>query len=568
MKTPYIFMKHITNKAILLFVLVSFFPLFQSCKDVSKKVAKESTERIAKFSTKEVAKEAGERTLQEIGEKSIKEFPWDEVLKALERDNPLLGKGLKKLSRSFREGLALGIQSDHRIYRTVLSTPTLLDDFKVFIKEDPKLSNDLDLFLWFVRSEFKAKEEGGENFLKHMIVNNYDDRLTLIDNLSGNEIANIQDGIVLFTTAFEHNGSHIISSESILRQELRPNSVYKLRDGEGTQYLFNVDELGRINSVKANGVKIDEIFPNIMDIHHDINLGEEGDELLTQLKRVENGESDFVVTFSYKDNSLTPSYIRIENNKNGVTRTISNKATAKLDNAQDAISHSFSTIENDYAILRSSTASAEQKSHAIRNIDIKYREEPLLEQQRYDEMPDDIRQILDRYQRLRYSNTGYNHTPKTGGIWEGERGNSVFYPDRDVRPSNKGYSNMENKTWGQILDENNIVGIKYINGEPDFSPIVKMQTTMDFESEISEAARKQLLSTPVNREQLHEEFYVKLAKENNCTVDEIITFKESNNLVVHESPDCKTLLLLPREIHDNLPHTGGVDMFRTLNGIK
>lgn len=561
-------MKRITNKLILLFILASFFPLFQSCKDVAKKVAKESTERVAKFSSEKVAKEAGERTLQEIGEKSIKEFPWDEVLKALERDNPLLGKGLKKLSRSFRKGLAFGIQSDYRIYRTVLSTPTLLDDFKVFIKEDPKLSNDLDLFLWFVRSEFKAKEEGGENFLKHMIVNNHNGRLTLIDNLSGNEIANIQDGIVLFTTAFEHNGSHIISSESILRQELRPNSVYKLRDGAGTQYLYNVDELGRINSVKANGVKIDEISPNIMDIHHDINLGEEGDELLTQLKRVENGESDFVVTFSYKDNSLTPSYIRIENNKNGVTRTISNKATTKLDNAQDAISHSFSTIENDYAILRSSTASAEQKSHAIRNIDIKYREEPLLEQQRYDEMPDDIRQILDRYQRLRYSNTGYNHTPKTGGIWEGERGNSVFYPDRDVRPSNKGYSNMENKTWGQILDENNIVGIKYINGEPDFSPIVKMQTTMDFESEISEAAKKQLLSTPVNREQLHEEFYVKLAKENNCTVDEIISFKESNNLVVHESPDCKTLLLLPREIHDNLPHTGGVDMFRTLNGIK
>lgn len=90
---------------------------------------------------------------------------------------------------------------------------------------------------------------------------------------------------------------------------------------------------------------------------------------------------------------------------------------------------------------------------------------------------------------------------------------------------------------------------------------------MDFETEISDVAKKQLLSTPANREQLHKEFYEKLAKENNCTIDEIIAFKESNNLVVHESPDCKTLLLLPREIHDNLPHTGGVEMFRTLRGI-
>lgn len=560
-------MKRSINKTFLVLVLITIIIPFQSCKGVAKKVAKESTERIAKFGAEKFAKETGERSLREIGEKAVKDFPWDEVLKALERDNPLLGKGLKKLSKSFRKGLAHSIQYDHRVYSTVLSAPTILDDFKVFVKEDSQLSNDLDLFLWFVRSEYKAEEEGGENFLKHMIINNYDGRLTLIDNLSGNEIANIQDGIVIFTTAFEHNGSHIISSKSILRQELRPNSVYKLRDGTGTQYLYNVDELGRISSVKANSVKINEISPNIMDIHHDINLGEEGDELLAQLKQLENGESDFVVTFSYQDNSLKPSYIRIENNKNGVTRTIYNKATIKIDNAPDAFSHSFSTIENDYTILRDATASAEQKSHAIRNIDIKYREEPLLEQQRYDEMPDDIRQILDRYQRLRYSNSGYNHTPKTGGIWDGERGNSIFYPDRDVHPSDKGYSNMENKTWGQILDENNIVGIKYINGEPDFSPIVKMQTTMDFESEISEAARQQLLSTPVNREQLHKEFYVKLAKENNCTVDEIITFKESNNLVVHESPDCKTLLLLPREIHDNLPHTGGVDMFRTLNGI-
>ena len=139
-------MKRSINKTFLALVLITIIIPFQSCKGVAKKVAKESTERIAKFGAEKFAKETGERSLREIGEKAVKDFPWDEVLKALERDNPLLGKGLKKLSKSFRKGLAHSIQYDHRVYSTVLSTPTILDDFKVFVKEDSQLSNDLDLF--------------------------------------------------------------------------------------------------------------------------------------------------------------------------------------------------------------------------------------------------------------------------------------------------------------------------------------------------------------------------------------------------------------------------------------
>ena len=564
----YIFMKHISNKAILVFVFVLLLVPLQSCQNVVKKVVKESADKSVKLGVEKVAEEAGERTLRELGEKSVREVPWDDVLKALERENPLLGKSLKKLSKTFKKRLAQSIQSDYRVYRAVLSSPSILDDFQEFVKHDSKLCNDSDLFIWFARSEYEAGEQGVESFLRHIAVTNHGGSLTLIDNVSGNEIADIRDGIVTLVSTFESNGSRIIPRESILRQELRPNSVYKIRYGAGTQYLYNVDELGRIYSVKANGVKVDEIPSNIFDIQHSINLGKEGDELLSMLKSVNKEDSNITVAFSYVDDLPVPAYVRINNSDNGISRTLFNKTMAKLDNnASEAVSRSFSSIGDDYAILRDATASAEQKACAIRSIDMKYREDPLLEQQRYDEIPDDIRQILDRYQRIRYSNSGYNHTPKTGGTWSGERGNSVFHPDQDIRPKDKGYSNMENKTWGQILDENNIDGIRYINGEPDFSPIAKMQTTMDFETEISDVAKKQLLSTPANREQLHKEFYEKLAKENNCTIDEIIAFKESNNLVVHESPDCKTLLLLPREIHDNLPHTGGVEMFRTLRGI-
>ena len=97
----YIFMKHISNKAILVFVFVLLLVPLQSCKNVVKKVVKESADKSVKLGVEKVAEEAGERTLRELGEKSVREVPWDDVLKALERENPLLGKSLKKLSVAY-----------------------------------------------------------------------------------------------------------------------------------------------------------------------------------------------------------------------------------------------------------------------------------------------------------------------------------------------------------------------------------------------------------------------------------------------------------------------------------
>ena len=90
-------MKHISNKAILVFVFVLLLVPLQSCKNVVKKVVKESADKSVKLGVEKVAEEAGERTLRELGEKSVREVPWDDVLKALERENPLLGKRMKLL---------------------------------------------------------------------------------------------------------------------------------------------------------------------------------------------------------------------------------------------------------------------------------------------------------------------------------------------------------------------------------------------------------------------------------------------------------------------------------------
>lgn len=154
-------------------------------------------------------------------------------------------------------------------------------------------------------------------------------------------------------------------------------------------------------------------------------------------------------------------------------------------------------------------------------------------------------------------------TPINNGKWVGDRGNSKWIPDKDYIPGDgKHYANLKNKTWGQILKENNIDGIDFKNGVPDFDKISKMESKIDY-SKIPDKAKKQLLKEKPQRTALHDYFYEKLAKEKNMTVEEIHKFKDKNNLVPHETIDGR-IQLVPREIHDNLTHEGGVALFRDL----
>lgn len=154
-------------------------------------------------------------------------------------------------------------------------------------------------------------------------------------------------------------------------------------------------------------------------------------------------------------------------------------------------------------------------------------------------------------------------TPINNGKWVGDRGNSKWIPDKDYIPGGgKHYANLKNKTWGQILKENNIDGIDFKNGVPDFDKISKMESKIDY-SKIPDKAKNQLLKEKPQRTALHDYFYEKLAKEKNMTVEEIHRFKDKNNLVPHETIDGR-IQLVPREIHDNLTHEGGVALFRDL----
>ena len=133
-----------------------------------------------------------------------------------------------------------------------------------------------------------------------------------------------------------------------------------------------------------------------------------------------------------------------------------------------------------------------------------------------------------------------------GGHWEGERGNSKWFPNRDEIPKNP-LTNPDGLTWGQILDKYGIDGIEFKNGEPDFSPVAKGTVEIDHFTD-------NRYGKGGNFDQACE----RLAEQRGCTKEEVKAWMTENKYTWHERSDCKTMDKVPTEIHGNIRHSGGI----------
>lgn len=131
------------------------------------------------------------------------------------------------------------------------------------------------------------------------------------------------------------------------------------------------------------------------------------------------------------------------------------------------------------------------------------------------------------------------------GSWDGFRGNSMWRPDRDAIPTRY---NPDGLTWGQILDKYGIEGIEYKDGDPDFSPVSKGEVEIDDFTD----------DRPSNFAQADEA----LAKQRGCSPEEVKKWREENGYTWHECRDCKTMQKVPREVHNNMDHSGGVSEYK------
>lgn len=141
--------------------------------------------------------------------------------------------------------------------------------------------------------------------------------------------------------------------------------------------------------------------------------------------------------------------------------------------------------------------------------------------------------------------------PRSNGKWEGVEGDSKFVPDNNIIPKDRNYSNPDGLNWGEIKEKYDIDGVKFKDGYPDFSEVSKGEIEIDnFTTERYGAGG--------NFDQADR----KLAERRGCSPEEVRQWCNDNNYTWHEMQDCKTMQKVPREVHSNIPHDGGISKLK------
>lgn len=158
---------------------------------------------------------------------------------------------------------------------------------------------------------------------------------------------------------------------------------------------------------------------------------------------------------------------------------------------------------------------------------------------------------------LKESAKAETRLPTSNGSWEGEKGNSTWKPDPDYVPLEKSrnperpYSNPESLTWGEIMEKYGIDGIEYKDGYPVFDKVSRGTVEIDDFTD----------DRGSNFDQADE----KMAEQRGCTPEEVAKWREENGYTWHECQDCKTMQKVPNEVHANVPHDGGVSVYKSNN---
>ena len=155
----------------------------------------------------------------------------------------------------------------------------------------------------------------------------------------------------------------------------------------------------------------------------------------------------------------------------------------------------------------------------------------------------------------------YRYTKKNM-TWSNEPHNSRLIPNKDTIPANRNYSNIDGLTWGQIMDKYKYKGLMYHKGKPNFAELAIYTVTIsDFDKYVNP-------DKDDDRGPLQERAFELMATKYypDYDVATMKKIKEDSRLVWHEDTDCKTLYLVPQEIHNNLHHFGGIGMLRVLRG--
>ncbi len=130
------------------------------------------------------------------------------------------------------------------------------------------------------------------------------------------------------------------------------------------------------------------------------------------------------------------------------------------------------------------------------------------------------------------------------GSWEGERGESKFVPNTETE---QGYKAAE------VLKENDLDGIEYHNGEPDFSGCAESTVCIDdmTADRVSNFGQADIKCA---------EQWSSVNKDGKAdwSARDISDYRHENRFSWHERCDTKTMDMVPMDVHAFFKHSGGV----------
>lgn len=167
-----------------------------------------------------------------------------------------------------------------------------------------------------------------------------------------------------------------------------------------------------------------------------------------------------------------------------------------------------------------------------------------------DAIPDFKGASMEKYQDILINRL----LPANDGKWLGEKGNSDWIPDNNSIP--KKYNEV-NHTMGEILDEYGKDRIPFKDGYPDFSEF--SISTVEIENFTDARPKNFAQADRLTTEKWNEE---KKFGKDNWKPSDVEAYRTDNSYSWHECEDMKTLQLVPREVHANVPHDGGVSAYK------
>ena len=140
----------------------------------------------------------------------------------------------------------------------------------------------------------------------------------------------------------------------------------------------------------------------------------------------------------------------------------------------------------------------------------------------------------------------FRWAPVNEGGWSGTRGRSLW--------------RSQNATVRRVLNEYGLDGIRYVNGFPDFTPVIKFEANLrpdlylDYDYNHFNECNSQLTEAVANNPELARRFTSR-------QIQSISMGRTPDRLVWHHHQEAGRMQLVPLAIHRNCGHVGGMSIW-------